>query len=90
MSKIYHMHISDYFLCCIKCLPISLNHAVLNYSFDRLGEACSHVGAMLFKIETFVRYGYTKPDAPTDIECPWKQHYFRKKVNILNFLVISI
>ena len=32
-----------------------------NYSFHySLGETCSHVAAILFKIEAFVRFGLTK------------------------------
>jgi len=36
----------------------------------RLGETCSHVGALLFKIEAAVRLGYTT-SACTDVPCVW-------------------
>lgn len=38
----------------------------------RLGETCSHVGALLFKLETSVRLGYTSV-APTSIACAWNK-----------------
>ena len=36
----------------------------------RLGESCSHIGAILFKIEAAVRLGYNK-QASTDVACKW-------------------
>lgn len=72
--------------CCIK-----------NSSFNfRLGEVCSHVAAILFKIEASVRLGYNKV-ACTSMPCLWNQN-FTKKVNlnwysfifVLNFCRIMI
>ncbi|XP_070550352.1 uncharacterized protein [Ptychodera flava] len=42
-----------------------------------LGEACSHVGALLFAVEDFVAKGYKKlPDGPqcTEVLCKWISH----------------
>lgn len=44
-----------------------------------LGESCSHVAALLFKIEAAVRLGYTSM-ACTEMPCEWNNH-FVKKVN---------
>ena len=40
----------------------------------RLGETCSHVAAMLYKIETAVRTGMTNV-TPTDLPCQWNQNF---------------
>lgn len=37
---------------------------------NRLGECCSHVGALLFKVEAAVRLGYTR-EACTEQPCAW-------------------
>ncbi|XP_021362623.1 uncharacterized protein LOC110456300 [Mizuhopecten yessoensis] len=37
-----------------------------------LGETCSHIGALLFKMEAAVRLGYTR-SACTDVSCVWNQ-----------------
>lgn len=42
-----------------------------------LGETCSHVAALLFKIEAAVRLGYTS-SAPTDELCKWNQSFVSK------------
>ena len=41
---------------------------------SRLGETCSHVAAVLYKIETAVRIGMTKV-TPTDLPCQWNQAF---------------
>lgn len=46
--------------------------------FFRLGETCSHVGALLFKIEAAVRFGHTSA-ACTDLPCKWNAT-FKKNV----------
>ena len=46
---------------------------------DRLGEGCSHVAAVLFKVEAAVRNGYT---VATSSLCRWNQ-VFTKKVRQL-------
>jgi hypothetical protein len=43
----------------------------------RLGETCSHVAALLFKIETAIRLGYTRQTC-TDIPCAWNQTFVKK------------
>ena len=48
------------------------------FSF-RLGEACSHVAVVLFKVEYVVRNGYT---AVTSQTCSWNQT-FCKHVSIV-------
>ena len=45
-----------------------------------MGEACSHIAAILFKIEAAVRLGLNDP-ACTSKTCVWNQHY-RKKVEV--------
>ena len=42
-----------------------------------LGESCSHIGAILFKIEAAVRLGYTKV-ACTDLPCKWNNDFIKK------------
>ncbi|XP_065654377.1 uncharacterized protein LOC136080930 [Hydra vulgaris] len=51
-----------------------------------LGETCSHVVAMLYKIEAAVRIGMTSP-TPTDLPCQWNQTFIK---NIVGFPVSSI
>ncbi|KAJ8050601.1 hypothetical protein HOLleu_03864 [Holothuria leucospilota] len=43
-----------------------------------LGKSCSHIGAVLFKIEAAVRLGYTKA-ACTDMPCKWNNDFKGKK-----------
>ena len=38
-----------------------------------LGSACSHVAALLFKLETAVHLELNKPSAPTSQLCAWKK-----------------
>lgn len=42
-----------------------------------LGESCSHVAALLFKIEAAVRAGYTKKIC-TDEACKWNSDFVKK------------
>ena len=42
-----------------------------------LGESCSHVAALLFKVEAAVRLGYTTL-ACTDVPCQWNNHFAKK------------
>ena len=42
----------------------------------RCGETCSHVGAMLFKLEAGVRLGYTS-SACTDVACIWNECFVK-------------
>ena len=42
-----------------------------------LGESCSHIGALLFKLEAAVRAGLTK-NACTDVACTWHQDFVKK------------
>ena len=43
----------------------------------RLGKSCSHIGAILFKIEAVVRLGYNK-HASTDVPCRWNNDFVKK------------
>ena len=43
----------------------------------RLGEVCSHVAAVLFKVEAIVRLGYTGV-ACTSRPCEWNQAFSKK------------
>ena len=47
-----------------------------DYNF-RLGESCSHICAILYKIEAAVRLGYTK-QACTDIPCKWNNDFVKR------------
>lgn len=49
---------------------------MLHISF-RLAESCSHIAAVLFKIEAAVRIGYTTK-ACTDEPCKWNQDFVKK------------
>ena len=55
---------------------------------NRLGESCSHIGAMLFKIEAAVRLGYTNTTC-TEQVCKWNNDFVKKvrptKVTEINF-----
>ena len=46
------------------------------YCIFRLGEGCSHMAAILFKVEYAVRLGYT---TSTSNECRWN-HFFKDRV----------
>ena len=42
----------------------------------RLGETCSHVAAMLYKIEAAIRVGLTV-STPTELPCEWNETFVR-------------
>ena len=42
-----------------------------------LGELCSHIGALLLKVEAAVRTGFMKK-ACTDVACTWNQDFVKK------------
>ena len=42
-----------------------------------LGEVCSHVAALLFKVEAACRLGYINPSR-TSLPCKWNNHVKRK------------
>ena len=52
-----------------------------------MGETCSHVAAILYKIEAAVRHGMTGKAAPTDQPCLWNQNFTK---NISGALVAEI
>ena len=54
-------------------------------SLYSLGETCSHVAALLFKVEAYVRLGYTSVSC-TSKPCTWNQT-FSKKVHVIVQLV---
>ena len=45
--------------------------------YFRLGEVCSHVAAVLFKVEACVRLGMTA-ETCTSQPCLWNQAYSKK------------
>ena len=53
-----------------------------------LGETCSHIAALLFKVEACVRLGYTNV-ACTSRPCTWNQA-FSKKVSIDQLFYMTI
>ena len=42
----------------------------------RLGETCSHIAAMLYKIEAAIRAGLTG-STPAELPCEWKETFVR-------------
>ena len=50
--------------------------------YHSLGEVCSHVAALLFKVEAACRLGYNKPSC-TSLPCKWNQ-MFKTKVSMLH------
>ena len=44
--------------------------------YYRLGETCSHVAAMLYKIEAAIRVGLTG-STPTELPCEWNETFVR-------------
>ena len=54
----------------------------------RLGETCSHVASVLYKIEKAVRIGITE-QVCTDLPCTWNQSFTKNvdaaPVNQINF-----
>lgn len=57
-------------------------HRVLRLIFS-LGEVCSHVAALLFKVELAVKLGFNKT-ACTDEACKWNQTYMKKVLNVIS------
>ena len=53
-----------------------MSHFCIFY-INRLGESCSHIGALLFKIEAAVRAGFTKR-ACTEEACKWNNDFMQK------------
>ena len=43
-----------------------------------MGESCSHIGALLFKLEAAVRLGYTDKSACTSEPCKWNNDFVTK------------
>ena len=72
-----HVHFSRY-------QELRLKQVLLKRKHHSLGEGCSHVAAVLFKVEAAVRNGYTSVTSNT---CQWNQA-FSKKVLILLVLII--
>ena len=56
----------------IKCIPSLFDCFLLT-----LGESCSHIGAILFKIEPAVRLGDNK-QVSTDVACKWSNDFVKK------------
>ncbi|CAG2244518.1 unnamed protein product [Mytilus edulis] len=52
-----------------------------------LGEMCSHIAAVLFKIELGVRYGVTQKSVTSE-ECKWNK-VFRKQVDVSSIMDIQ-
>lgn len=42
----------------------------VSYLFFSLGECCTHVAALLFRVEATAQYGLNDP-SPTDVACKW-------------------
>ena len=52
-----------------------------------LGEVCSHVAALLFKVEAANRMGYTRPSR-TSLPCQWNRS-FKTGVNLFGIIDVS-
>ena len=55
----------------------------------RKGKACSHVAAVLFRVETACRLDYTKPIC-TSLPCAWNQSFLGKVCLHLCCIVIVL
>ena len=53
---------------------------------DRLGEGCSHVAAIMFKVEAGVRLGYT---SCTSQQCSWNETH-TDKVNLYHIVKVLL
>jgi len=60
-----------------QCLLKKIKMYCFDIIYYRLGETCSHVAALLFKVEAAVRLGYTTP-ACTDVSCRWNNCFTTK------------
>ena len=66
-----------------KCLVLtSERHYYLSF-INRLAEGCSHVAAILFKVECAVRLGYT---SVTSQACQWNDVYCKKVSIVTGYL----
>ena len=67
----------------LECILVIVDFHFINSNIQitmyyyRLGESCSHIGALLFKLEAAVRLGYTSSTC-TDVPCAWNQCFVRK------------
>ena len=60
----------------VQKLRCSLENGIYLFAiYYRLGEGCAHTAAILFKVETAVKNGYT---ACTSSSCQWNQVYSKK------------
>ena len=50
---------------------------ILSIYYFRLGEMCSHVAALLFKVEACVRLGIASTTC-TSLPCVWNQAFSKK------------
>lgn len=66
-----HMYISIFIIPNMERVTMWLFIVPLNF---RLSEVCSHIGALLFKIEASVRLGYTKKTHP-ERPCQWNAEF---------------
>ena len=41
------------------------------YCISRLGQTCSHIAALLYRVEAAVRVGLTNQTACTSLPCKW-------------------
>ena len=57
--------------CPIKCWKVYVTHLIYGC---RLGETCSHVAALLFKVEAAVRLGFTTKVC-TELPCVWNDYH---------------
>ena len=55
---------------------------IMKIILSRLGEVCSHVAAVLFKVEACVRLGVA-PRTCTSLPCMWNQAFSKKVGTIL-------
>ena len=60
------LHISSAVVSCCHCTCMA-----------GLGESCSHIAALLFKVEADVRAGYNKTLC-TEVACQWNDDFVRK------------
>ena len=68
-------------------MPISILFSFEHFHFPSLGEVCSPVVAILFKIEAACRLGYNRPSC-TSMPCKWNKT-FVDKVKIFLYICMN-
>ena len=72
------------------CWVRSVIVIIINTVIFRCGEVCSHVAAILFKVEACIRLEITK-ETCTSLPCTWNQVYSTKVIiKIVDYIVMML